>query len=129
MLELVQKYSALLKLREENIHFYISMFKGYGLTESTAGMFIQELNDSKTDCCGKPNTGAEGRLVNWNEGNYKVTDHPNPRGEIILGGDSIAKVGFYQTLVIMYISSFHHQSSLFCFAVLLDHTGVSWKRG
>ena len=37
-------------------------------------------------------TGAEGRLVNWEEGNYKVTDQPNPRGEIILGGDSIAKV-------------------------------------
>ena len=37
-------------------------------------------------------TGAEGRLINWEEGNYKVTDQPNPRGEIILGGDSIAKV-------------------------------------
>ena len=45
-----------------------------------------------TECCGKPVTGAEGRLVNWEEGNYKVTDQPNPRGEIILGGDSIAKV-------------------------------------
>ena len=44
-------------------------------------------------------TGAEGRLVNWEEGNYKVTDEPSPRGEIILGGDSIAKVrnyGIYQ---------------------------------
>ena len=39
-------------------------------------------------------TGAEGRLVNWEEGNYKVTDQPNPRGEIILGGDSIAKVNY-----------------------------------
>ena len=102
------------------------MFKGYGLTESTAGMFIQELNDTMTNCCGKPNTGAEGRLVNWNEGNYKVTDHPNPRGEIILGGDSIAKVGFYKTLVIVYVS-FHHQFSPFCFSVLLNHTGISWK--
>ena len=45
-----------------------------------------------TECCGKPMTGAEGRLINWEEGNYKVTDQPNPRGEIILGGDSIAKV-------------------------------------
>ena len=39
-------------------------------------------------------TGAEGRLINWDEGNYMVTDKPNPRGEIILGGDSIAKVTF-----------------------------------
>ena len=51
-----------------------------------------------TECCGKPLTGAEGRLVNWEERNYKVTDQPNPRGEIILGGDSIAKVNFKQTL-------------------------------
>ena len=35
--------------------------------------------------------GAEARLVNWEEGGYKVTDTPNPRGEVILGGDSIAK--------------------------------------
>ena len=85
------------------------MFKGYGLTESTAGMFIQELNDSNTNCCGKPNTGAEGRLVNWDEGNYKVTDHPNPRGEIILGGDSIAKVRLHQALVIIHNSLRHVQ--------------------
>ena len=36
--------------------------------------------------------GAEARIVNWEEGGYKVTDKPNPRGEVILGGDSIAKV-------------------------------------
>ena len=106
------------------------MFKGYGLTESTAGMFIQELNDSMTNCCGKPNTGAEGRLINWDEGNYKVTDHPNPRGEIILGGDSIAKVSFYQTLIMIYVSlcNVHHQSSSFCSSITLNHIGVSWKR-
>ena len=91
-------------LKEENINIYVSMLKGYGLTESTAGMFIQEPNDSTTNCCGKPNTGAEGRLVNWDEGNYKVTDHPNPRGEIILGGDSIAKVGFYPTFSMTHVS-------------------------
>ena len=44
-------------------------------------------------------TGAEGRLVNWEEGNYKVTDQPNPRGEIILGGDSIAKVNCKHYLI------------------------------
>ena len=30
------------------------------------------------------------KLVDWEEGNYTVRDNPNPRGEIILGGDSIA---------------------------------------
>ena len=38
--------------------------------------------------------GAEARLVNWEEGGYTVTDEPNPRGEVILGGDSIAKVKY-----------------------------------
>ena len=38
--------------------------------------------------------GAEARLVNWEEGGYTVTDKPNPRGEVILGGDSIAKVKY-----------------------------------
>ena len=75
-----------------NYHFFF--YKGYGLTESTAGQTLQENYDLATKCVGKPLTGAEGRLVNWDEGNYKVTDKPNPRGEIILGGDSIAKVSF-----------------------------------
>ena len=38
--------------------------------------------------------GAEARLVNWEEGGYEVTDKPNPRGEVILGVDSIAKVTY-----------------------------------
>ena len=43
-------------------------------------------------------TGVEGRIINWEEGNYRVTDKPNPRGEIIIGGDSIAKVSLnYKT--------------------------------
>jgi len=35
------------------------------------------------------------KLVNWEEGNYNVNDHPNPRGEIHVGGDNIA-VGYYK---------------------------------
>ena len=64
-----------------NIHF-----KGYGLTESTAGQFLQALYDPLTESCGKPMTGAEGRLGNWEEGNYLTTDKPFPRGEIHVGG-------------------------------------------
>ena len=36
--------------------------------------------------------GVEARLVDWEEGEYRVIDRPNPRGEIILGGEPIAKV-------------------------------------
>lgn len=34
------------------------------------------------------------RLVNWDEGNYRVTDKPFPRGEICMGGHNVA-LGYY----------------------------------
>jgi long-chain acyl-CoA synthetase len=34
-------------------------------------------------------------LVNWEEGGYRITDKPYPRGEIVLGGDNIA-LGYYK---------------------------------
>jgi len=40
---------------------------------------------------GPPMTEVETRLVDWEEGSYRVTDRPNPRGEIVLGGETIAK--------------------------------------
>lgn len=30
------------------------------------------------------------KLVNWDEGNYRVTNKPNPQGEIIIGGDNVS---------------------------------------
>ena len=33
--------------------------------------------------------------MNWEEGNYRVTDYPNPRGEIHVGGTNVA-VGYYK---------------------------------
>ena len=39
--------------------------------------------------------GLQVKLVDWEEGNYTVRDSPNPRGEIVVGGDAIAK-GYYQ---------------------------------
>ena len=66
--------------------------QGYSLTESCCTGTVMEHSDLGTDTVGKPMTGVEVRLVDWDEGNYKVTDRPNPRGEIILGGDPVAKV-------------------------------------
>jgi len=51
-----------------------------------------ENSELTTDTAGKPMAGIEARLVDWEEGEYKVTDKPNPRGEILLSGDHIAKV-------------------------------------
>ena len=30
------------------------------------------------------------KLINWEEGNYRVTDKPYPRGEILIGGNCVA---------------------------------------
>ena len=35
------------------------------------------------------------KLVNWEEGNYKVTDQPCPRGEVYIGGNNVA-AGYYE---------------------------------
>ena len=53
---------------------------------------MMENSDLSTDTAGKPMAGVEARLVDWEEGEYRVIDRPNPRGEIILGGEPIAKV-------------------------------------
>merc|ERR1712013_374311 len=35
--------------------------------------------------------GVHIRLVDWEEGNYRVTDKPRPRGEVYIGGRNVAK--------------------------------------
>lgn len=44
---------------------------------------------------GAPVTICDIKLESWEEGNYRVTDKPYPRGEIILGGENIS-VGYYK---------------------------------
>ena len=34
-------------------------------------------------------------LENWEEGGYRVSDKPNPRGEIVIGGENIS-AGYYK---------------------------------
>lgn len=62
--------------------------------------------EQNTHCCilvcdrtlgrvGNPTTVTDIRLVDWDEGNYRVTDKPYPRGEIIIGGDNISP-GYYK---------------------------------
>ena len=66
--------------------------QGYSLTESTCSGTVMENSELTTGTSGKPMAGIEARLVDWDEGEYKVTDRPRPRGEILLAGEPIAKV-------------------------------------
>ncbi|RMZ95312.1 long-chain-fatty-acid-- ligase 4 isoform X2 [Brachionus plicatilis] len=63
----------------------------YGLTETCGGGTTQLGFESESERVGSVIPACEIRLVNWIDGNYKVTDEPNPRGEIWIGGDSITK--------------------------------------
>lgn len=44
---------------------------------------------------GAPSSMVDLRLVNWEEGNYRVTNKPYPQGEIVIGSQSVA-AGYYK---------------------------------
>lgn len=73
----------------------VMMLQGYGLTETTAGATAPDEFDLSVGRVGGPLATTVIRLVNWEEGNYYVTNKPNPQGEILIGGDNVA-VGYYK---------------------------------
>ena len=56
------------------------------MTETTCTGTCMEADDMSTGKVGGPMAGIEVKLVSWVEGNYRITDHPRPRGELIIGG-------------------------------------------
>ena len=54
-----------------------------------------EWGDMTVGKVGAPMAGMEVKLVDWKEGNYLVADTPRPRGEIIIGGPTVAK-GYFK---------------------------------
>ena len=50
--------------------------------------------EHSTGTVGPPVQGVNIKLVNWEEGNYRVTDKPRPRGEILVGGENVT-AGYY----------------------------------
>ena len=69
----------------------LTLVQGYSLTETTCSGTCMEWGDSSVGKVGAPMAGMEIKLVNWEEGNYLVKDSPRPRGEIIIGGPTVAK--------------------------------------
>lgn len=69
----------------------ITLMQGYGLTETCATACIPDSADLSTGRVGPPLQEVDIRIVNWEEGGYRVTDPQGPRGEIIIGGAHVAK--------------------------------------
>nr|XP_053651172.1 long-chain-fatty-acid--CoA ligase 4-like [Cherax quadricarinatus]XP_053651173.1 long-chain-fatty-acid--CoA ligase 4-like [Cherax quadricarinatus]XP_053651174.1 long-chain-fatty-acid--CoA ligase 4-like [Cherax quadricarinatus]XP_053651175.1 long-chain-fatty-acid--CoA ligase 4-like [Cherax quadricarinatus]XP_053651176.1 long-chain-fatty-acid--CoA ligase 4-like [Cherax quadricarinatus]XP_053651178.1 long-chain-fatty-acid--CoA ligase 4-like [Cherax quadricarinatus]XP_053651179.1 long-chain-fat len=75
--------------------FDVSIQVGYGATESASCITGMDEDDISTGHSGGPNLGVFMKLVDWEEGNYRVTDKPNPRGEIVVGGIVVSK-GYFK---------------------------------
>jgi len=71
------------------------VLQGYGLTETCACGTLMQLDEMSLGTVGPPVMGVNIRLENWEEGNYRVTDKPRPRGEILVGGDNIT-AGYFK---------------------------------
>jgi len=72
----------------------VPLVQGYGLTESCACACIMDDCQISTGGVGPPLQGVQIKLVNWEEGGYRVTDS-RPRGEIVIGGENVA-VEYYK---------------------------------
>eukprot|EP00088_Acartia_fossae_P061730 TRINITY_DN7423_c2_g1_i1.p1 TRINITY_DN7423_c2_g1~~TRINITY_DN7423_c2_g1_i1.p1 ORF type:complete len:710 (-),score=189.52 TRINITY_DN7423_c2_g1_i1:200-2329(-) len=72
----------------------IKLVQGYTMTETACAGTCMEAEDKSSGRVGPPMAGIDVKLINWEEGNYRVSDKPNPRGEIVIGGPSIAKEYF-----------------------------------
>jgi len=73
----------------------VDLLQGYGLTETCACGAISSFEELSAGTVGPPVQAVRLKLVNWEEGNYRVTDTPNPRGEIYIGGGNVAQ-GYYR---------------------------------
>lgn len=73
----------------------VTLIQGYGATETTGAVLCMDFDDLEYGRVGAPLGNVKFRLRNWPEGNYFFTDKPNPRGEIIMGGDLIAR-GYFK---------------------------------
>jgi len=86
-------------LLNEEVHEFVQtclcpVRQAYGLTETLASGTSQLINQFVTGTVGSVVPCCELRLVDWNEGEYRCTDKPYPRGEIYIGGDNVIK-GYY----------------------------------
>jgi long-chain acyl-CoA synthetase len=76
--------------------FDVSIIQGYGLTETTGGLSLQDIaiENFATGNVGYIAPSAEVKLISAEELNYLVTDDP-PRGEVCVRGKNVC-MGYYK---------------------------------
>lgn len=76
------------------ICFCCPISQGFGMTETSAGSFIQFPNDQSSGNCGGPVANVKFRLRSIPEMGYDATAKP-PKGELLVTGSSIMK-GYFK---------------------------------
>lgn len=74
---------------------FCPVLQGYGLTEVTAAGTCMTLEDTQLNVVGFPVEGCRIKLIDWEEGNYRVSDLPNPRGEVALSSPMVTR-GYFR---------------------------------
>lgn len=91
----------------------VKVFNAFGCTETTGGVYICNPDDLFFGVCGTPMDQVLAQLVDWPEGGYCTSDKPNPRGELLIGGEMVA--GGYLDMDEETKEAFH-----------TDENGVRW---
>uniref|UniRef100_A0A7N0TK19 AMP-dependent synthetase/ligase domain-containing protein n=1 Tax=Kalanchoe fedtschenkoi TaxID=63787 RepID=A0A7N0TK19_KALFE len=88
----------------------------YGMTETCAGACFTDPDDTSVGRVGPALPCCYIKLVSWEEGGYRITDSPMPRGEIVMGGPNVA-TGYFKA------EDMTHEIYKGCALVLMFYTG------
>jgi long-chain acyl-CoA synthetase len=93
--------------------------QAYGLTETCAAGVGQFSTQCEAETTGSVLPCSQIRLRDWTEAGYRTTDHPNPRGEIVVCGGNVT-LGYYnmpeKTAEDYWIAKDNSGNGLKCFA-------------
>ena len=73
----------------------VKLIQGYGTTETQALVMVQDNYDYCFGSSGFSHDNMKLKLQDWKEGGYSVSDKPNPRGELLIGGDHVS-LGYFK---------------------------------
>ncbi|XP_027201964.2 long-chain-fatty-acid--CoA ligase 4-like [Dermatophagoides pteronyssinus] len=61
------------------------LVQGYGMTETCGACFAMDNDDLSYGRSGPPMLNVYAKLDDWNDGGYRTSDLPHPRGELLVG--------------------------------------------